>query len=69
MSSDLLAKGRDKGYVLTEDVVALFPKAEDNIEGLDQFYSNLMSEGIDVVDTVPSGPPARKKRSNRAPIP
>ena len=40
--SDLLEKGRTQGYLLTDDLLALFPNAEDQIEHIDQLYSCLL---------------------------
>jgi RNA polymerase primary sigma factor len=52
--SDLLEKGRTQGYLLTDDLIALFPNAEDQIEHLDQLYTSLVTEGIDVLEHAPS---------------
>lgn len=51
--SDLLEKGRSQGYLLTDDLLALFPNAEDQIEHIDQLYSSLVTEGIEVLDHAP----------------
>ncbi|MEZ4665402.1 MAG: RNA polymerase sigma factor RpoD [Thermomicrobiales bacterium] len=61
--SDLLEKGRSQGYLLTDDLLALFPNAEDQIEGLDQLYSSLVTEGIEVMDHAP----ARSETERRQP--
>jgi len=52
--SDLLEKGRTQGYLLTDELLALFPNAEDHIEHLDQLYTSLVTEGIEVLDNAPS---------------
>jgi RNA polymerase primary sigma factor len=52
--SDLLEKGRSQGYLLTDDLLALFPNAEDQIEHLDQLYSSLVTEGIEVLENAPA---------------
>ncbi len=54
--SDLLEKGRTQGYLLTDDLLALFPNAEDQIEHLDQLYSSLVTEGIEVLERAPAHP-------------
>lgn len=46
----LIKKGREKGYITQEDVLEIFPEAEDNIEALDEMYSGLIEEGIDVFE-------------------
>jgi RNA polymerase primary sigma factor len=48
----LIRKGRDKGYVTQEDVLEIFPEAEENIEALDDLYSLLIEEGIDVFENL-----------------
>ena len=52
MMTDLLARGRDQGFVLADDVMALFPNIEEHVENLDDFYSSLIREGIEVLDQV-----------------
>jgi len=52
--SDLLEKGRTQGYLLTDDLLALFPNAEDQIEHIDQLYSSLVTEGIEVLEQAPA---------------
>jgi RNA polymerase primary sigma factor len=54
MTTDLLARGRDQGFVLADDIMALFPNMEEHIENLDDFYTSLVKEGIEVLDQAPS---------------
>jgi RNA polymerase primary sigma factor len=54
MMTDLLAKGRDQGFVLADDIMALFPNMEEHVENLDDFYSSLVNEGIEVLEQAPS---------------
>ena len=54
MVASLIAKAKDQGFVLSDDIVALFPNAEDQVEGLDELYSSLVAEGIEVLDQVPN---------------
>jgi RNA polymerase primary sigma factor len=62
MMTDLLAKGRDQGFVLADDIMALFPNLEEHVENLDDFYTSLISEGIEVLDQAPSAfPPPRSQ--------
>ncbi len=63
MVPSLIAKGKDQGYLLSDDIIAAFPNAEENIDGLDDFYSSLVAEGIDVVDQAPAKSPPK------APVP
>jgi len=62
--SDLLEKGRAQGYLLTDDLLALFPQAEDQIEHLDQFYTSLVTEGIDVLERAPAHPETDRRQSH-----
>ena len=48
----LIRRGRKHGYVTQDDILELFPNAEENIEELDNLYTQLMSEGIDVFENV-----------------
>jgi RNA polymerase primary sigma factor len=63
MVPSLIAKGKDQGYLLSDDIIAAFPNAEENIEGLDDFYSSLVAEGIDVVDQAPAKSPPKAPAS------
>ncbi len=54
MVASLIAKAKDQGFVLSEDIVALFPNAEDQVERLDELYTSLVAEGIEVLDQAPA---------------
>jgi len=47
---ELLNRGREQGFVTQEDILAVFPEAESNIEELDDLYSRLAEEGVDVFE-------------------
>ena len=74
MVTSLIKKGKGQGFLLSEDVMAAFPNAEEHIESLDDFYSTLVAEGIEVVDKVPAilpseiapPPPSRQRESSIA---
>ena len=53
MVASLIAKAKDQGFVLSDDIVALFPNAEDQVERLDELYTSLVAEGIEVLDRPP----------------
>ncbi|MFM8594318.1 MAG: sigma-70 factor domain-containing protein, partial [Chloroflexota bacterium] len=53
MVTSLISKGKDQGYLLSDDISAAFPNAEDQLEGLEEFYASLVSEGIEVLDQAP----------------
>lgn len=46
----LVTLGKKQGYLTQENVLELFPNAEENIEELDSLYEKLMNESIDVFD-------------------
>lgn len=48
---ELLKKGKAAGFITQEEVLAIFPKAEDHIEELDEFYEILISKNIDLFET------------------
>lgn len=64
MVTSLIAKGKDQGYLLTEDISAAFPHADEQSKPLEEFYSALVAEGIDVVDRRPA--PAKPVRRTKA---
>lgn len=45
----LIAKGKEDGYITYDDVLDVFPEAEDQLDQIDAFYQRLMSEGVEVV--------------------
>jgi RNA polymerase primary sigma factor len=61
MVTNLIDKGRDQGYLLSDEVVAAFPNAEEHLEILEEFYSSLVAEGIEVLDQAPFRPVARPR--------
>jgi RNA polymerase primary sigma factor len=59
MMTNLLEKGRDQGYLLTAEIIAVFPNVEEQVDSLDDLYSWLIAEGIEVVDQAPIAPSRR----------
>jgi RNA polymerase primary sigma factor len=47
---ELINRGREQGFVTQEDILAVFPEAESKVEELDDLYSRLAEEGVDVFD-------------------
>ncbi|MBU0708571.1 RNA polymerase sigma factor RpoD [Patescibacteria group bacterium] len=47
----LVKLGKQKGYLTIEDILVIFPKAEEDIEVLDHLYQVLLEESIDLLDT------------------
>jgi RNA polymerase primary sigma factor len=47
---ELIAKGREQGYLTLDDILARFPEAEENLRQLGDLYWTLEDEGIEVYD-------------------
>jgi RNA polymerase primary sigma factor len=56
MVSSLLDKGRDQGFILSDDIMAMYPNAEDHVETIDGLYGWLLSEGIEILERAPAAP-------------
>lgn len=54
MVASLIAKGKDQGFLLSEEVLEAFPKIEDDIAAVDEFWSSLLENGVDVIDQPPA---------------
>jgi RNA polymerase primary sigma factor len=52
ITADLIKKGRDQGFLTQDEILEVFPFAEDNLKELDDLYDELMAEGIDVFESV-----------------
>ncbi|HEX5506829.1 MAG TPA: RNA polymerase sigma factor RpoD [Thermomicrobiales bacterium] len=66
MSASLIAKGKDQGFLLSEEIMAAFPNVEADVAVLDEFYSSLLEHGIEVVEQTPirRPPPERDRHSH-----
>src|SRR3954454_4166509 len=63
MVSSLLDKGRDQGFVLSDDIMAMYPNAEDHVERIDDLFGWLIKEGIEVLEQAPALSPTRDEAS------
>ncbi len=50
--SDLIAEGRENGFVTQDDILVLFPKPEEHIPQIDALYDQLIRANIDVFETI-----------------
>ena len=50
--NELIKKGREQGFLTQDDILEIFPFAEEQIEELDELYTKLIAEGIDVFESV-----------------
>ena len=49
--SQLVEKGKQRGFVTISEILYLFPETEKDIQGLEQLYENLEKEGIEVKES------------------
>lgn len=47
----LIRKGKKKGFIAQDDILEIFPEAEEDLQTLDQLYTKFIEYGIDVFDT------------------
>lgn len=47
----LLKLGRERGFVTQDEILVVFPKPEEDVTALDNFYIKLLDAGIDVFET------------------
>ncbi len=64
----LLAIGYERGSVTYDDILRVFPEAEEDIERLEEIVSSLMEAGISIRDSseVPPVTPAKRKEAGEA---
>jgi RNA polymerase primary sigma factor len=73
MIENLVEKGKDQGYLLSDDIIALFPHVEEQMDSIEDLYSALVAQGIEVLDQKPAAtapvavPPAPRSRSRPEP--
>lgn len=48
----LLEKGKKEGFVTQEEVLEVFPYAEEYLDDLDEFYAEVIDEGIDIFENI-----------------
>jgi len=47
---ELIKRGKDQGFVTQDDILEVFPEAETDIIALDELYTRLAEEGVDVFE-------------------
>ncbi len=67
MVSSLITKGKTQGFLLSDDIIAAFPDAEEQLEQVDEFYLSLIAAGIEVLDQAPA--PAERRDRGKAAAP
>ncbi len=48
----LIEKGKKSGFLTQDEILSLFPKAEEHLEDIDLLYEMLMKEKIDVFESI-----------------
>jgi len=51
----LVEQGKERGYVTIDDILAVFPEAERDLDQLEEVYSSLLAAGIAYLDDVSDG--------------
>ncbi len=46
--AELLAKGKERGFITHDEILHYFPEVERDIRGLESFYQNIQDQGIDL---------------------
>lgn len=49
---DLIKKGKSAGFITQEEVLAIFPKAEEHLPELDELYERLINASVDIFETM-----------------
>ncbi len=52
VQESLLKLGKEQGFLTQDDILEVYPEAEEKIDELDLLYSALQSEGVDVFESV-----------------
>src|SRR3990167_1837158 len=47
---NLIKRGKDVGFITQEDILEVFPEAEEHVEQIDALYTKLAEEGVDVLE-------------------
>jgi len=50
--AELIKRGRDQGFLTQDEILEVFPEAEEKLQELDELYDKLLAEGIDVFESV-----------------
>ena len=48
----LLERGKKEGFITQEEVLAVFPAAEEYLDELDNFYEKVIEDGIDIFESI-----------------
>lgn len=51
-TQELIEKGKQQGFLTTDDILEVFPDAEERVVELDEMFRRLSKEGVDVFESV-----------------
>lgn len=51
-TQELLERGKEQGFLTQEEILEIFPDAESRLPELDELYGKLLTEGVDVFESV-----------------
>ncbi len=49
--SQLVTKGRDRGFITFDEILKTFPEIENNIDFLDELYEKIADAGVDIMES------------------
>jgi len=52
LQQKLIRQGKNQGFLTQEEILEVFPEAEEHLDQLDNFYDQLITEGVDVFESV-----------------
>jgi RNA polymerase primary sigma factor len=61
--TSLIDKGKAQGFLLSDDILAAYPKLEEDISTVDELWQSLLDNEIDVVDSAPASESSTSSRS------
>jgi len=53
--AELVERGREQGFVTQDEILEVFPDAERVLDKLDDLYTKLIAEAVDVFESVADG--------------
>lgn len=51
-AQNLLSKGKNQGYLTLDEILEVYTDAENKVEEIDELFSEMLSDGVDVFETV-----------------
>jgi RNA polymerase primary sigma factor len=65
---DLMAKAEDQGYLTLDDLMEVFPEAEENMNDLEDIFIHLSEEGVQVLYGDEKAEPEKQAASAEADV-